>query len=250
MTTKAFGEEGFRWFVGVVEDRDDPKKEGRVKVRAHSIHGTPIEAPTKDLPWAPVLMPGYSASLKQVGASSTGLQVGSTVFGFFLDGEETTLPIVFGVLPGIGDISKLASGQNTLNREKVGPEPESAYNAKYPYNKVFQSESGHVIEIDDTPNFERLHTSHRSGTYSEIDHSGRRVNKIVGDDFEIVQRDKTVFIQGNLNIQVQGDVVITSPNVSINGNLNVSGTVTGAGIGLSTHSHADPQGGTVGSPQG
>lgn len=27
MTTKILGEEGFKWFIGVVEDRDDPEKE-------------------------------------------------------------------------------------------------------------------------------------------------------------------------------------------------------------------------------
>jgi hypothetical protein len=26
------GEEGFRWFFGIVEDRDDPKKIGRLRV--------------------------------------------------------------------------------------------------------------------------------------------------------------------------------------------------------------------------
>ena len=34
-------------------------------------------------------------------------------------------------------------------------EPEPAYNAKYPFNKVTESEAGHVMEIDDTPGGER-----------------------------------------------------------------------------------------------
>lgn len=36
-------------FPGVVEDNDDPKKLGRVKIRVHAVYGT---IPTKDLPWA------------------------------------------------------------------------------------------------------------------------------------------------------------------------------------------------------
>jgi len=188
MTTKAVGEEGFRWFIGVVEDRDDPEQQGRVRVRIYNVHGDIVETPTTTIPWALILMPGYSASLKQVGVSATGLQLGSTVIGFFMDGNDTTMQVVFGVMPGRNDLPKLAAGQNTINKIAVGPEPGSAFNAKYPYNKVTQTESGHVIEIDDTPNFERLHTFHRSGTYSEIDHTGQRVNKIVGDDFEIVEK--------------------------------------------------------------
>jgi len=52
MTTKAVGEEGFRWFIGVVEDRDDPKKQGRVRIRIYNVHGDKVEVPTADLPWA------------------------------------------------------------------------------------------------------------------------------------------------------------------------------------------------------
>lgn len=243
MTTQNLGQEGFSWFIGKVEDRDDPEKQGRVRVRIYSLHGDKVSMPTNTLPWASILMPGYSSSLGQVGVSATGLQVGSTVMGFFFDGDEKTMPIIFGVLPGKNDIPKLASGQNILNKQQLGPEPPSPYQGKYPFNKVFQSESGHVVEIDDTPNFERLHTYHRSGTYSEIDHDGRRVNRIVGDDFEIVQKDKKVFIQGNLNIEVKGSTTITSPTVNIIGNVTVSGTITATGdvvgksISLATHTH-------------
>jgi hypothetical protein len=210
MTTQTLGEEGFRWFVGYVEDRNDPLKQGRVRVRALNVHGNSVETPTRDLPWASILMPGYSSSLKHVGVSATGIQVGSTVFGFFMDGNETLLPVIIGVLPGKDDISQLAQGTQSINKEIIEPEPASAYRAAYPYNKVFQSESGHVVEIDDTPNHERLHTYHRSGTYTEIDETGRRVQKIVGDDYEIVVKNKTVHIRGNVSIKVDGTYTVES----------------------------------------
>ena len=158
MPAKALGEEGFRWFLGVVEDRDDPEKRGRVRVRVHGLHdSSEAVVPKATLPWAPVMLPATSSSQKQVGVSATGLQVGSTVFGFFVDGSETTMPIVMGSLPGKGDIPQLASEKPSINKQKVGPEPDSPYSAKYPYNKVMQTEAGHVIEIDDTPNAERIH---------------------------------------------------------------------------------------------
>ena len=37
------------------------------------------------------------------------------------------------------------------------------------FNKVFETESGHVQEFDDTPGQERIHTYHRSGTFHEVD---------------------------------------------------------------------------------
>ena len=223
MATKNLGEEGFRWFIGVVEDRNDPDIQGRVRVRVYNVHGDAVETPTSTLPWAVILMPGFSASLNQVGVSATGLQLGSTVIGFFADGNQTLMPVIFGVLPGKGDIPGLAAGKNTIEKHLLGPEPATAYNAKYPYNKVTQTESGHIIEVDDTPNFQRLHTYHRSGTYSEIDHTGQRVNKIVGDDFEIVQKNQTVYINGNVNIKVNGNY-----NVDVSGNydLKVGGTTS------------------------
>jgi len=228
MTTKVWGVAGFRWFIGVVEDRDDPLKAGRVRVRAYGVHDEDkVLVPTSSLPWAPVLMPGTSASLNGVGVSATGLLIGSTVVGFFLDGNEITMPVVFGVLPGIQDMPGLAAGRPIINKQRLGPEPESPFNAQYPFNKVTTTESGHVFEVDDTPNFERIHTYHRSGTYSEIDTDGNQVNKIVGNGFEIVEKNKTVFIKGNLNITVnEGQVRIISPSVRIDGALTVNGETT------------------------
>ena len=52
------GKTGFQWFVGVVEDRNDPQKVGRVRVRCLGYH-TPDKGklPTADLPWAHVMNP-------------------------------------------------------------------------------------------------------------------------------------------------------------------------------------------------
>ena len=39
-------------------------------------------------------------------------------------------------------------------------EPTTPYAAEYPHNHVYESESGHIREIDDTPNAERIHERH------------------------------------------------------------------------------------------
>jgi hypothetical protein len=68
-------------------------------------------------------------------------------------------------------------------------EPIPPYDAAYPYNHVHVSESGHVIEIDDTPTRERLHWYHRSGTYREIGPLGTMVDKSNRDYYSCVLKN-------------------------------------------------------------
>ena len=76
----------------------------------------------------------------------------------------------------------------------------------YPYNKVTESESGHVVEIDDTPGYERTLRMHASGSYEEIYQDGTRQIKILGDDYEVVLGAKNIHIKGNCNITCDGDM--------------------------------------------
>lgn len=90
------------------------------------------------------------------------------------------------------------------------------YNTTYPYNYVYQSESGHVMEFDDTVNSERIHLYHKSGTFFEIDANGTEVKKIVGDGYEILERDSYIYIKGDKNITIDG-----TSSVQVNNALNV-----------------------------
>lgn len=83
-------------------------------------------------------------------------------------------------------------------------EPQTKYAARYPYNHVYQSESGHVVEIDDTPGAERVHNFHRSGTFDEIHPDGTKVTKIVKDRYEIVLSNDNLYVKGDCNITVDG----------------------------------------------
>lgn len=87
-------------------------------------------------------------------------------------------------------------------------EPNTSYNAQYPYNHVYESESGHIQEFDDTPGSERYRRIHPAGTYVEISPDGRRVTKIVGDDYLIVQSGRNVNIKGNLKVVIEGNANI------------------------------------------
>ena len=95
------GKNGFQWFVGVVEDRQDPLRLGRLRVRALGYHTPDLtKLPTADLPWGHVMNPITSATVSGVGQSPLGLVEGSWVIGFFTDGIEAQLPCIIGSLPG------------------------------------------------------------------------------------------------------------------------------------------------------
>lgn len=75
----------------------------------------------------------------------------------------------------------------------------------YPFCHVYYSESGHALEVDDTPGAERLHMYHRTGTFQEVQDTGDKIEKIVGDDYEIDLKNKHVYIKGDYTITVDGD---------------------------------------------
>lgn len=77
-------------------------------------------------------------------------------------------------------------------------EPLTPYGATYPHNHVYESESGHVIEVDDTPGRERLHRYHKSGSFEEVHPDGSRVTKIIGNDYEITIGSKSAVIKGDV----------------------------------------------------
>ena len=97
------GKDGFFWWVGEVEDNEDPMELGRVKCRVLGYYtnvrgGTTSALPTESLPWATVLQHTCQAGNDGQGESAGQLQPGAIVMGFFMDGENAQMPIVIGVL--------------------------------------------------------------------------------------------------------------------------------------------------------
>tara|TARA_Y100000310_G_scaffold105880_1_gene104407 strand:- start:636 stop:2108 length:1473 start_codon:yes stop_codon:yes gene_type:complete len=241
------------WFLGVVEDRCDPRKMGRMRVRCFDIHPDDKNlVPTDDLPWAIPVLSNFNIDYKPP-------IEGSWVFGFFIDGRNAQHPIVIGVMPGMPtheinldkafepehdvnpnpndlgqpDINRLARGESIqqtivsgryINKEENEgydwAEPDPPYNAEYPYNKVLETESGHVFEMDDTPGSERINLHHRTGTFTEVAPNGNQVNKIIGDSFTIVQQDDKILIKGNADVVIKGECTV---NVEGNCDLTVDG---------------------------
>lgn len=255
------GMEGFIWFQGVVEDRDDPMRLGRCKVRCLGFHSeSKIDILTDDLPWAYPMQPITSAAMSGVGQTPLGPVEGTWVIGFFRDGEHAQEPVMMGTIGGIAeevsnpangfsdpnamyprikqlaepDTNRLARPESlmalpiidiiykTITDKKLAEvdkavtiakggtwdEPDTPYAAEYPFNHVRESESGHVEEWDDTPGSERTHRWHRSGTFEEVHPDGTAVRKLIGDGFEILEKDGNVHVKGDLNLTIDGDLSI------------------------------------------
>jgi predicted chitinase len=103
----------------------------------------------------------------------------------------------------------------------IWDQPEAPFGAKYPFNKVFETEAGHVQEFDDTPGQERIHTYHRSGTFTEVDTNGTQVNYIVGDNFVLMEKNGCIHVAGECNITVDGNTNIfarTDANIQVQQN--------------------------------
>ena len=298
----------FTWFTGVVEDINDPEKLGRVKIRCFGFHSeNQSDIDTKDLPWATVMGPTNSANISGIGTSTHGLVNGTWVVGFFRDGPSAQDPIIMGTLGStyeekpstkLGfsdpsgtypklqgtestyvDTNLLARGTNTITREldTVSKEPATKYAAIYPNNKVTQTTSGHIIEIDDTPGAERINVRHMSGTFVEI-HPNGDVVQSNGNKYQITTGEDNVHITGVCNLTVDSDINLTAKanvtanisgttnitcpttnitgNVNITGDLGISGTSTAAGDHVSagvsgnSHTHVIPGGSSAGTTTG
>jgi len=120
------------------------------------------------------------------------------------------------------ELSRLLGVQLPIG--KFWTQPAVPYQAEYPYNKVFQTESGHIIEMDDTPGAERLNVYHRSGTFIEIDPFGSIVKRTKGNSYEIIDRNGHITILGDAEVSVSGTgriYVGANATIEVEGDTNI-----------------------------
>ena len=149
------GLDGFIWFTGVVEDRNDPDALGRVRVRCLGFHTEDLnDIPTKDLPWATVMHPVTDPSMQGLGNTPSFLVEGSWVIGFFADAKEKQQPIIIGSLPGIPknrpDYTKGFNDPRNKLSDQIDYVGDPSY-GPYPVDgRQYKMPSGHELGIPDT----------------------------------------------------------------------------------------------------
>lgn len=106
------GKDGFNWWMGRVEDTQDPLKIGRCRVRIFGWHSdNKAKVPTESLPWS---MPMQATNGSK--SFSTPLE-GDFVAGFFGDGPSGQMPIMMGVLPGIPGMEYVADVVSPIKKD-------------------------------------------------------------------------------------------------------------------------------------
>jgi len=276
----------FKFFVGVVEDTYDPLKINRVRVRCVGVHPeSRSEVGTADLPWAPMLSTTANMSAPMLhngdwvfGFFMDGEEAQQPVVIGSIVSKPTTAPNAEkgfndpdGFWPqyvGEGTNSRLARNENVDDQTPIGKrkltripavttadrrrwqEPETQYAAAYPMNKVLETESGHVLEFDDTPGRERVHIYHKSGAFIEMYPDGKVLYKAVNNSYQMTLGEHDVYASGAVNISAvgkvnvlandginlvsRGDISVRGKNVTIEAreNLNLSG---GQGVVVSSN---------------
>ena len=180
-----------RWFLGEVVDVKDPKQLGRVKVNVFGVYDDILPA---DLPWAQIVVP-VTTGIHEGKGQNLGILVGTQVFGMFLDGKSSQLPMVIGTVPKVIDTGEVDSNKKPILKSDANPKAE----ANYPHNKVYETETGHFKEYDDSGTG-RIREQHQDGTYYEMTDDG-------------------IHIYGNTKVTIhgKGEVNVVAPVVSVNG---------------------------------
>lgn len=123
-------------------------------------------------------------------------------------------------------------GIPTLQKTRTGtPEENAAVPLpQYPYNTIWETPGGHIIEMDDTLGNERMMIRHHSGAGIEIKPDGTVYLSSVNDMLVSTGNDAHVVVEGNAHMTYQGSLnvdVAGDYNMNVGGNLNqvISGDI-------------------------
>lgn len=177
------GRDGFRWWIGQVAPRESQKDQvdegegwgSRYKVRIMGYHPFTDDLEDVDLPWAMCMLPTTSGSGAANYSTSTMLQQGDVVFGFFLDGDEGQVPCILGHFGQAGGVNnsgefggKFEPGTGFTGNIKINPKTEVVEETGKPDTTNEQNK--------------KSNTTNSSGTKGvNVDQSGAGKKEIVAD---------------------------------------------------------------------
>ena len=101
----------------------------RYKVRILGLHDQgETEIASKDLPWAQVMLPVTAGGFLANGGATPNLRGGNMVFGFFMDGQAMTVPVIMGVIGNNAqNVTANTIGDNRVTNKKPGSLAVSGY---------------------------------------------------------------------------------------------------------------------------
>ncbi len=88
---------------------------------------------------------------------------------------------------------------------KLDEEEQGGKKSQYLGNHTITTESGHMIEIDNTPGDRRIHIYHASGTYMEIKDNGVRITNVEGNEQQFFNKGLEQVVTGKFDIIINGD---------------------------------------------
>ena len=89
--------------------------------------------------------------------------------------------------------------------------------SQYPYNQVFETAGGHILELDDTLGNERILLRHQSGAGIEITPDGTVKISSTSDTHIMTGADQHIVVEANAHMTYQGDL-----NVDVAGDYNLT----------------------------
>ncbi len=173
------------FFIGVVEDVNDPSERNRVRVRIFGKHSEDITLiPTERLPWSNVMMPVTAASVPGVGVS-IGLVQGSWVVGMYLDKDQSE-NVIIGSLPSESTARPKGSGfrdpEGIHPRENGSDTPLVARSTDFSNDMVYTQKRGlHIEKI-------AIATPAKCGTLDKSKHESYFENK----SFDMIKYDSVI----------------------------------------------------------
>ena len=164
----------------------------------------------KELPYYPIVKDATDVNVFTTGDADYS----SRDLSEYIKDKKTTISYLEPAFsnPLVSDYSPAVRKDKEVTGAKSNATP------MYPYNKALYTESGHIVELDDTRGNERISVEHRTGTFYEIDAEGNQIHRVVNDNYTVICKDNEVYIGGKVNVKVLGDASITS-----NGNVTIKG---------------------------
>lgn len=251
-------------YKGIIEDNNDPKKIGRVKVRVYGVHSDDVNMlPTNTLPWSEII---HGSSLSGSGIGMSAVPNKGTMVWVLFENNNINVPVVIGAVSGIhdkasskkafsdidgvipvssrlneSDINRLTRNEkisetihgtinnNLKSTSAVGrtiSEPAStSNNTVYPNNRVYEDLSGNVVEVDSTAGNSRIRVYHSSGARIEFDKDGNIIVKGLKNSYNLIAGDLSEYIEKNVQSKINGLLSIEAGAITMKGDVKITGSL-------------------------